>query len=60
MDYMGVNNMIYQVRSVSVYGGTMTWEYDNEHEAKCKVRELKDFGSMFIVKLVELELEPTA
>jgi hypothetical protein len=52
--------MIYQVRSVSVYGGTMTWEYDNEHDAKCKVRELKDFGSMFIVKLVELELEPTA
>ena len=47
--------MIYQVRSVSLYGGIMTWEFDNLHEAQCKVRELKDFGSMFIVKLVELE-----
>ena len=47
--------MIYQVRSVSVYGGTMTWEYNNKHDALCKVRELKDLGGMFIVKLVELE-----
>lgn len=46
--------MIYQVQSVSLYGGRMTWEFDNKHDAKCKVRELKDFGSMFIVKLVEL------
>ena len=47
--------MIYQVRSVSVYGGTMTWEYDNEHDSLCKVRELKDLGGMFIVKIVEVE-----
>jgi len=47
--------MIYQVQSVSMYGGRMTWEFDNEYDAKCKVRELKDFGSMFIVKLVEIE-----
>jgi hypothetical protein len=47
--------MIYQVRSVSVYGGTMTWEYDNKHDALCKVRELKDLGGMFIVKIVEVE-----
>jgi len=47
--------MIYQVRSVSVYGGTMTWEYQTKHDALCKVRELKDLGGKFIVKLVELE-----
>lgn len=47
--------MIYQVISVSVYGGRMTWEFDNEHDAKCKVRELKDYGSMFIVKIQTIE-----
>ena len=47
--------MIYQVQSVSMYGGRITWEFDKEHDAKCKVRELKDFGSMFLVKLVEIE-----
>lgn len=47
--------MMYQVQSVSVYGGGMTWEFDNKHEALCKVRELKDLGGMFIVKLIELE-----
>ncbi len=47
--------MIYQVQCVNLYGGINTWEFDNKHEAKCKVRELKDFGSMFIVKLIELE-----
>jgi len=47
--------MIYQVQSVSLYGGRMTWEFTDKHEAQCKVRELKDFGSMFIVKLVELD-----
>jgi hypothetical protein len=47
--------MIYQVISVSVYGGRMTWEFDNEHDAKCKVRELKDYGSMFIVKIQAIE-----
>ena len=52
--------MIYQVRSVSVYGGSMTWEVDNKHDALCKVRELKDYAGIFLVKLVELILEPTA
>lgn len=47
--------MRYQVRSVSMFGGTMTWEFDTKHEALCKVRELKDYGGMFIVKLFELE-----
>ncbi len=47
--------MIYQVISVSVYGGRMTWEFDNEHDAKCKVRELKDYGGMFIVKFQQIE-----
>ena len=47
--------MIYQVQSVSMYGGRVTWEFDNKHEALCKVRELKDFGRMFMVKLVELQ-----
>jgi hypothetical protein len=47
--------MIYQVQSLSVYGGSMTWEFDNKHDALCKVRELKDLGGMFIVKIVELE-----
>ena len=47
--------MIYQVISVSMFGGNMTWEFDNEHDAKCKVRELRDYGSMFIVKLQKIE-----
>ena len=47
--------MIYQVQSVSMNGGRMTWEFDTKYEAKCKVRELKDFGGMFLVKLVEIE-----
>lgn len=48
--------MIYQVRSTSVYGGVMTWEYDNEHDAKCQVRKLRDeFQDMFLIKLVEIE-----
>ncbi len=47
--------MIYQVISVSMFGGRMTWEFDNEHDAKCKVRELKDYGSMFIVKFQQIE-----
>jgi hypothetical protein len=47
--------MRYQVTSVSVYGGTIRYEFDNKHEALCKVRELKDHGGMFLVKLVELE-----
>ena len=38
-----------------MFGGNMTWEFDNEHDAKCKVRELRDYGSMFIVKLQEIE-----
>jgi|TARA_B100001094_G_C18160295_1_gene788897 hypothetical protein len=49
--------MIYQVQSTSVYGGTVTWQYDNEHDAKCKVRELKDLGGMFIVRLIEIPIE---
>ncbi len=51
--------MIYQVRSTSVYGGVMTWEYDNKYDAQCKVRELKDLGGMFIVKLIEIQIEDT-
>ena len=47
--------MIYQVISVSLFGGNMTWEFDNEHDAKCKVRELRDYGSMFIVKIQQIE-----
>jgi hypothetical protein len=47
--------MRYQVISVSVYGGTIRYEFDNKHEALCKVRELKDYGDMFIVKLIELQ-----
>ena len=46
--------MIYQVQSVAITGGRQTFEFDNEHEAKCKVRELKDFGSIFIVKFFVL------
>ena len=46
--------MIYQVISVSVYGEHDMGVY-NEYDAKCKVRELKDYGSMFIVKLQEIE-----
>ncbi len=47
--------MRYQVTSVSVYGGTIRYEFDNKHEALCKVRELKDHGDMFLVKLIELQ-----
>lgn len=47
--------MRYQVISVSVYGGTIRYEFEDKHEALCKVRELKDHGGMFLVKLVELE-----
>jgi len=47
--------MIYQVQSLSLYGVNMNWEFDNKHDALCKVRELKDLGGMFIVKIVELE-----
>ena len=46
--------MKYLVISTSVFGGTMTWEYEDEYQAKCKIRELKDYGSMFIVKVVEV------
>ena len=51
--------MIYQVRSTSVYGGVMTWEYNNKYDAQCKVRELKDLGGMFLVKLVEIPVTET-
>ena len=48
--------MKYQVQSISLSGPIITWEFDNLHDAKCKVRKLKDeFGDMFLVKLVELE-----
>ncbi len=47
--------MIYEVHSVSVYGGSMIFKYDNKHDAKCKVRELKDLGGMFLVRVIELE-----
>jgi len=47
--------MKYQVQSLSLCGVSMNWEFDTKHEALCKVRELKDFGSMLIVKIVELE-----
>ena len=47
--------MIYQVRCLSLYGVVETGDFDNEYEAKCKFRELKDFGSMLMVKIVELE-----
>ena len=47
--------MIYQVQSIDMRGGRVTWEYDNEHDAKCQVRKLKDeFGDMFIIKLVTI------
>tara|TARA_B100000579_G_C22774992_1_gene826096 strand:+ start:491 stop:649 length:159 start_codon:yes stop_codon:yes gene_type:complete len=46
--------MIYQVRSLSVYGGIQTWSFDSKQDALVKVRELKDFGDMFLVKLVEI------
>ena len=52
--YIG-ESMIYEVHSVSVYGGSMIFEYDNKHDAKCKVRELKDLGGMFLVRVIELE-----
>jgi len=38
--------MRYQVISVSVYGGTIRYEFDNKHEALCKVRELKDHAEI--------------
>jgi hypothetical protein len=51
--------MIYQVQSIDLRGGRVTWEYDNEHEAKCQVRKLKDeFGDMFIIKLVKIAKQP--
>jgi hypothetical protein len=47
--------MIYEVISQSIFGGTMTWTFSDKHEAMCKVRELRDYGDMFLVKVKELE-----
>jgi len=48
--------MIYQVQSIDMRGGRITWEFDDKHAAQCQVRKLKDeFGDMFLVKIVELE-----
>ena len=49
--------MKYMVTSLSVYGGQMTWEFDNKNDALKKVRELKDndMKSSFIVKITEYE-----
>ena len=46
--------MIYQVRSLSVYGVVQTWSYDSKQDALVKVRELTDFGDMFLVKIIEI------
>ena len=48
--------MIYQVISIDLRGGRITWEFDNKYDAQCQVRNLKDeFQDMFIIKLVEIE-----
>jgi hypothetical protein len=47
--------MKYIVKSVSIFDNSvMMWEFDNEQEAKTKVRELKDTGSnYFLVKIYQ-------
>ena len=48
--------MIYQVQSIDMRGGRITWEFDNKHAAQCQIRKLKDeFQDMFIIKLVEIQ-----
>ena len=47
--------MKYLVRSLSMFGGSETWKFEDKHEAMCKVRELKDTGGMFLVRVIELE-----
>jgi hypothetical protein len=47
--------MRYLVRSLAMTGGSQTWRFDDKHEAMCKVRELKDAGGMFLVRVIELE-----
>jgi hypothetical protein len=51
--------MKYIVKSVSIFDSSvMMWEFDNEDEAKAKVRELKDTGSnYFMVKIYQTIVE---
>jgi len=53
-------SMKYIVKSVSIFDSSvMMREFDNEDEAKAKVRELKDTGSnYFMVKLYQTVIEP--
>ena len=48
---------MYKVESISIYGGTMVWEFDSLDLAKNKVRELKDNGNAnhFIITLYDME-----
>ncbi len=45
---------MYKVLSTSIYGGSMEFDFDTLHEAKLKVRELKDndHRDAFIVRLI--------
>jgi len=51
--------MKYIVKSVSIFDNSvLMWEFDNEAEAKSKVRELKDTGAnYFMVKLYQTVAE---
>lgn len=46
---------MYLVKSLAITGGSETWRFDNKHDALCKVRELKDTGGLFLVRVIELE-----
>ena len=47
--------MKYLVKSLAITGGSDIWRFEDRHEAMCKVRELKDAGGMFLVRVIELE-----
>ena len=53
-------SMKYIVKCVNMFDNSINmYEFDNEEEAKAKVRELKDTGSnYFLVKLYQTVAEP--
>ena len=53
-------SMKYIVKCVNMFTNVMSmYEFDNEDEAKAKIRELKDTGSnYYLIKLYQTVIEP--